>query len=504
MMAGRLPLSRLFGFGAVGLSVFLGGEALLFGLVHYLGLDPHIGYLVVAIVSIETSFVLNRSVNWRDRPGSLSSHLLAFHVTKAATLPINQILFAALLAAHFHYMLAMVVCTALITVVNYISNDRLVFSQKQTLVSGLAISGGTMPLVGSRPATVGIVVPVRNSGRTILRCVRALLKQDYPHFHIYVVGNASGEDSTWDALREVCMDPRVTCVHWNRPEGWHGRDGNAKRALGASTAIEQGADIVAFTDSQVEAPSNWLKTAVDLLNEHAAGGLAGVSRRNTGDKSFRGLYQDCSIFSEWPIYGEGAWLDRSNVGKAPQLPVTANLVLRADVLRGVRSTWPLHCPHGWEDFNLDWALLKSGASFLCTNKLRVYRLHKPKFRLAKNVTAGMAAADFHRSFPDSGFVQRRIMQAGLVAFAGIAVFSLLVAAAILRSPNILFGTCAVFFLTLMLFGVHSVQQSRDLRALGFPFLDAVHLLLWITGLGIALLGIRPIENGVSRFLLARR
>jgi putative flippase GtrA len=44
------------------------------------------------------------------------------------TLILNQALFACLLAVHMQRLLDMMLCTALITVVNYVANDRLVFT----------------------------------------------------------------------------------------------------------------------------------------------------------------------------------------------------------------------------------------------------------------------------------------------------------------------------------------------------------------------------------------
>lgn len=113
----------------MGLVVFLAGEALLYILVQILHVEPHLAYFLQAVLSIEASFWLNRTVNWWDRCGSVRNQLVTFHMAKVGTVVVNQALFAGLLAVHVEYLLAMVVCTALITGVNCVANDRLVFRE---------------------------------------------------------------------------------------------------------------------------------------------------------------------------------------------------------------------------------------------------------------------------------------------------------------------------------------------------------------------------------------
>jgi putative flippase GtrA len=146
----------------VGLVVFLAGEALLYILVQILHLEPHLAYLLQTVFSIETSFWLNRTVNWRDRCGSIRHQLVTFHMAKVGTVLVNQALFACLLAVHVEYLLAMMVCTAIISGVNYVANDRLVFRDHRvtpgSVPEGLVRELAPPPDGGSR---VAVVIPVR-------------------------------------------------------------------------------------------------------------------------------------------------------------------------------------------------------------------------------------------------------------------------------------------------------------------------------------------------------
>ena len=132
----RRAAVRFTGFAAVGLGVFLTGSALLYGLVSWAHMEAHLAYFLTAIYSIEVNFALNKLVNWRDRPGGIVRQLVSFHATKVVTIIANQVLFAVLLAKGINYMADMVILTALITVVNYLANDRLVFRRQ---VSGQGI-----------------------------------------------------------------------------------------------------------------------------------------------------------------------------------------------------------------------------------------------------------------------------------------------------------------------------------------------------------------------------
>ncbi len=114
----------------MGLVVFMAGEAFLFILVQLLHLEPHLAYLLQTVFGIEASFWLNRTVNWRDRCGSIRHQLVTFHVAKVGTVLLSQALFAGLLALHVEYLLAMMVCAAVIAVVNFVANDRLVFRDR--------------------------------------------------------------------------------------------------------------------------------------------------------------------------------------------------------------------------------------------------------------------------------------------------------------------------------------------------------------------------------------
>jgi chlorobactene glucosyltransferase len=108
---------------------------------------------------------------------------------------------------------------------------------------------------------VTIVVPARNEERNIRECVNSLLAQDYPHFSVIVVDDAS-EDSTTDILLEMQHThpngARLEVVRVERlPEGWAGKP----HALHTGAVMADG-EWLLFTDADTRHEPGALRLAV--------------------------------------------------------------------------------------------------------------------------------------------------------------------------------------------------------------------------------------------------
>ncbi len=368
-------------------------------------------------------------------------------------------------------------------VVNYIANDRFVFHR-----TGASLA----PVLAATPLTrfphVGIVIPVRNSQRTIRQCIESVLSQHYPgNFDIFLVGNAPEEDTTWSGLGELTGHPALHCLQVDRPHGWVGRDANLKRYCGCREACATGnIDVIAFLDSQVTVPQDWLIQATTLLPKSQADGVAGRSHRPDGDRSFSSLYQDTSLFSEWPSYGiNGFRLDRGSFGSAKGLPITNNLFITKRVWEDIQTHWPLQAAYSWEDFRLVNEVVNAGHTIFCTDAITVERHHAQKFRLAKQFSAGAGAMEFYQDYPDCLYVKRRMQKAGLITTGSLLFLTLLLVA-------LAFGDGFTLFLSgILLLGAFSglslisAVKAKSLRGLLFPALDVIHIGLWIIGLAYA-------------------
>ncbi len=472
--------ARLIGFSFVGGGVMVGGVTFLFVLVHFFHVESDIAYFLQAILCVETNFFLNRFTNWKDRAGNLFAQWVKFHSISIGTLLINQGMFAVLTRLGVHYLVVTLLGVGLAALINYVANDRFVFH-------GLALSEPeTVPPPAMQPLTrlphVGVIVPVRNSKRTIQPCLESLLRQDYRGpVDIFIVGNSPEQDTTWQALKGLAQYPFMHYLYVSRPVSHAGRDANMKRYLGSQEALNCGVDIVAFLDSQVEAPPNWLSTAVDLFHRHGTEGIAGRSCHHPQDHSLSSLYQDRSLFAEWPTYGSGFVLQKSNFGQAPYLPITANLLLTRSALLHLGHSFPRDYASGWDDFQLAWDIMLTGCTILCTDKFWVYRNHVQKFRLVKQFSSGIGGAIFYQDNPECPFVRRRMFEMGLALFGFLST-----AVAFLLFSIIGHGIERVAFLIVVavIFGLLSVVstwKAHDWRGMLFPFLDLLHIGLWIAG-----------------------
>ncbi|HZB00108.1 MAG TPA: glycosyltransferase, partial [Nitrososphaera sp.] len=77
----------------------------------------------------------------------------------------------------------------------------------------------------SRFPKVSVILPARNEGRYIGRCLDSLLEQDYPNFEIIAI-NDSSTDRTGQIIKAYAAnDLRV--IHIDalpKPEGWTGKN----------------------------------------------------------------------------------------------------------------------------------------------------------------------------------------------------------------------------------------------------------------------------------------
>lgn len=101
---------------------------------------------------------------------------------------------------------------------------------------------------------ISIVIPARNSERTIKRCVESIFNSDYSDYEVIVV-----DDSSSDRTREIAQ--RFDCKIINLEK----RVGAGKaRNIGVDNSV---GDIIAFTDSDCVVRKNWLSRIDKILNK---------------------------------------------------------------------------------------------------------------------------------------------------------------------------------------------------------------------------------------------
>jgi putative flippase GtrA/GT2 family glycosyltransferase len=488
--------ARFVLFSAIGGVVFLMGlglQVVLTGRWHVL---PLVSYLVQAVASVETSFLLNRWLTWRDRNTRFWLAFTRFNAQKTVSIALNLALYAGLLRLGVNYLLANVVLTAAFTVVNYVAGDRLVF-----------IPGGTRPAEPAAPAvpaqlrrhpkpSVSVVIPCRDNERTIGAAVQSLLHQDYPRLReITLIG--SPEDPTWTGLAGI-TDPRVSTWELEAPPGV--RDANFKRDV--AVRMTSG-DLVALVDSDIVLPPDWLSRAVAALDDSGASCVAG-GMRSVHD-SFWGRYTDSTwIGAKTPRVAQPYTVTSTNFGAGGRKPpILANALFTRELYERcpIDPSWS----HGsYEDYEWFWRVTKTGYGIRVCHDLFGWHHHRRGLRaLTKEYRrSSRGCAYFIRAHPASPLARRRLRQAiGLPLAAITGAIGATVAAADGHSTavaGLILGGAAVLT-------VHQVARSRSLESVAYPAVGLTLGLIFTTGLVTNLLlsrrtaaiPVTPAQNSVS-------
>ena len=119
---------------------------------------------------------------------------------------------------------------------------------------------------------IAVVVPVRDAGRDLRRCLSAVLEQDYPGpLEVAVAVGPSGDDTLAVAEEFAALDKRVRVV--DNPSG------RTPAALNVAIAATT-APIVARVDGHAVLPPGYLRQAATTLRATAADNVGGVQAAN--------------------------------------------------------------------------------------------------------------------------------------------------------------------------------------------------------------------------------
>lgn len=107
--------------------------------------------------------------------------------------------------------------------------------------------------------TVSIIVAVWKEGERIEKCLRSLLKQDYPKTKTEIIVIGGGENETVTICQKFANEGKIKFIHEKTRQGkwWalnKGIEGTKNETIG-------------FTDADCVLPPNWLKNLVSRLND---------------------------------------------------------------------------------------------------------------------------------------------------------------------------------------------------------------------------------------------
>ena len=270
---------------------------------------------------------------------------------------------------------------------------------------------------------VSVVIPVKNSQRTIRATVVALLAQDYPALaEVIVVGDVG--DQTWQALADI-DDPRLVLIeHEDIP----GRTEPAtKRDVGLRKARGQ---VLALADSDITMDRDWLSRGLTLLADQRGGVVCGGMR--AANNSFWSRFVDGNtLAAKTPRVPKSYRVTVSNFGKQGcKPPIAANVIMES----GVYADCPMDDKwgYGYEDYEWFWRLASTGHKILYAAGLEGAHHHRQSFRALawEYLVSANGCATFVRAYPDSPLARKRRRQAVLLPLAATAAVAGAAAAAV--------------------------------------------------------------------------
>jgi cellulose synthase/poly-beta-1,6-N-acetylglucosamine synthase-like glycosyltransferase len=265
-------------------------------------------------------------------------------------------------------------------------------------------------MLGGRWPSVSVIIPAFNEQENIVRCLRGVLRQDYPErqYHVLVVDNGSS-DATADLARGLGV--RVI----NFPVGAVG--GVRNRGVTASCA-----EIVAFLDSDCVPSPDWVRQGVQALrNNDSAVAVGGSCMAPT--------------ISSWV---QQAWAEplTSNPRKVRALAASSMFVWRKRFLEVGGFDEEMNAG---EDDDLSTRLARSGGSLILHPGCSVYHFGWPR-----------SLREVYRRQKWQGFFQMRASNGALSAsLIAVHAFSFCALASIIGVPLFLITNWSWAFLPLV-------------------------------------------------------
>ncbi|MDQ3909177.1 MAG: glycosyltransferase [Thermoproteota archaeon] len=126
----------------------------------------------------------------------------------------------------------------------------------------------------SRFPKVSVILPARNEGHYIARCLDSLLEQDYPNFEIIAI-NDSSTDRTGEIMKAYASnDLRVIHIDASpKPEGWTGKNWACYQGF-----LRARGELLMFTDADSKHSPTTMSLAVGHLMSENLEALTAVPR----------------------------------------------------------------------------------------------------------------------------------------------------------------------------------------------------------------------------------
>jgi hypothetical protein len=304
---------------------------------------------------------------------------------------------------------------------------------------------------------------------------------------VYLIGCTG--DKTWNPIAETIARGKVKIREIESDAQFQFRDANLKRLFGGKIAIEDGAEMIFFTDTKVILPKDILLKGTILMREHQADSVAGTFVRWPGQDDWWARVQDEGLVTDTPRFGKGKILDPA---KTLNMPITAVLFMKAEAFGKIKDDWPTEVSifPSHEDSLICLKMLKAGFRIYVSDSVCVYHKHRTK---TSAVTlrwrrAATAMASMVKRMPDNPFVIARAKKAGYVFGAALFWYYILFTFSLLAGLTGVIVWLGFFVISMFLLGIVNAFKSRDVRAILYPWGTLLLLANWMLAFIIGTLG----------------
>ena len=134
---------------------------------------------------------------------------------------------------------------------------------------------------------VSVILPILNEERDLNQCITAILQQDYPSdIEIILALGPSIDKTTLIAEKLSAADKRIKLV--NNPSG--------QTAAGLNLAIAMSSyEILCRIDGHSEISSDYIKTAVEIMNKTGAVNVGGLMFADSKKGLQRTIAKQCDL-----------------------------------------------------------------------------------------------------------------------------------------------------------------------------------------------------------------
>ncbi len=210
---------------------------------------------------------------------------------------------------------------------------------------------------------ISIIVPVKNSARTVRDLMDSLMKLDYDRGKLEIIV-VDGRSS--DGTRKIVSDYPVLLVDEE------GRGLNAARNTGIRWSTGQ---IIAYTDGDCVVPPDWAHAIVKNFRDPSVSFVGGLVR-GYDPEGFLSNYMDETFFNAKPVF---RWRREETNLSLLNFPAGCNMAFKRSALDKV-NYFDERIDHGFDDLDPVEKLCSRGFKIVLDPEVSVYHQHRTSLR----------------------------------------------------------------------------------------------------------------------------